>query len=707
MQGKQKPYDFGLQGGLDLVTPPLVVKPGKVLYSLNYEPADEGGYRRMNGYERFDGFPSPSLANYWFLYFDQGTGTEPVVTNIVTGLTSTNTGEILSVVTTSGTWGVDAAGYIVIFNADGVFSDNETLQVSAVTIAIADGTIPGGGTAAAPRGAQNDVDDETHLRAAREARRADISEVPGSGSLTGVWLHLGVVYAFRDNVGVTAGVMHKSSAAGWVVVALGDYIDFTTGAIVPFEEGEVVTQATSGATGVVVAVGVTSGTFTAGDAAGRLYLKSVTGTFDGTNTLSAPSTATGTSASVLTAVALPLGGVYEFESYNFGGAASTNYMWGVNRVGRGFRFDGTDFAFIHVTGLTDALDKPEHLKPFKKQLFFSFGASLQHSAVGIPMIWNAIFGAAEIATGDNITGIEDQPGGILGVFNRNRTYLLYGDDSSNWDFVDFSLERGAIEDSIQDLGRSFYADDRGVHNLQQTDMYGDLKMSSISEHIDPLFQANKTKIIDSVRIKEKNQYRLYYNDNTGILMRWDNQEQSKYGAHYEFMAFELDNLVTTICAEEDTDGFERIFWGSDNGFVYEEKGESFDGALMEYAMRLVFCHCGSPRVKKRFHKVTFQMDSPDVTPIQFYPEFSYGDTAQPAQVGAVDPLAEVQTGGALWGGATWSQFLWDSQYVGEIEAYIQGQGINISVLVRGESNYERVHTIKSCTYNFTPRALKR
>lgn len=699
----QRTYDFGLFGGLDLVTPPLIVKPGKVLSSKNYEPADEGGYRRMTGYERFDGRPQPSEASYWILYFDAGTGTEPTPGDTITGLTSGGSATLHLVVTDTGTtWGVDASGYMVLFeNSATAFQDNEALQVSAVTFATSDGVDQ-------QRAAPTNALDKTYGLAAQTARRNVIAAVPGAGPVNGVWFYKGVVYAVRDNVGQTAGVMHASSGSGWSTVALGDYVDYSVGATALLQDGETINFAPSGATAVVVSQGLTSGSIAGGDAAGRIYLKTVTGTPTASDTITgATSGGTANCDSVVTAVTLPAGGSYEFENYNFGGSAATNYMWGVNAVGRGFRFDGTDFAFVHVTGLTDALDKPEHLKPFKKQLFFSFGASLQHSAVGTPMVWSAVFGAAEIATGDNITGIEDQPGGVLGVFNRNRTYLLYGDDVNNWDFVDYSLERGAIEYTTQDLGVSFYCDDRGVHNLQQSDLFGDLKMASISEHIDPLFQAQKTKIVDSIRIREKSQYRVYYSDNSGIVMRWDNNAAHKYGQRFEFMFFELANLVTTICSEEDLDGFERIFFGSDDGFVYEEKGESFDGALMEYNMRLVFCHCGTPRQKKRYHKVTFQVDAPDVVPIQFYAEFSYGDVDQPAQVGSGEIPPEVQTGGGIWDTDNWSEFFWDAQFVGEMEAYIDGQGINASILLRGESNYEKAHTLKSCTYNFTPRALKR
>ena len=39
--------------------------------------------------------------------------------------------------------------------------------------------------------------------------------VPGSGPVRGVWLYNGDVFAWRDNAGGTALVMHKATAGGW------------------------------------------------------------------------------------------------------------------------------------------------------------------------------------------------------------------------------------------------------------------------------------------------------------------------------------------------------------------------------------------------------------------------------------------------------------------------------------------------------------
>ena len=46
-------------GGLDIVTPPQSVEPGKVLSIQNYICDLNGGYSQAAGFERFDGRQSP------------------------------------------------------------------------------------------------------------------------------------------------------------------------------------------------------------------------------------------------------------------------------------------------------------------------------------------------------------------------------------------------------------------------------------------------------------------------------------------------------------------------------------------------------------------------------------------------------------------------------------------------------------------------
>ena len=49
----QSPFTFLMQGGLHLSTPKIAVRPGTLLACQNYE-SSEGGYRRVDGFERLD-----------------------------------------------------------------------------------------------------------------------------------------------------------------------------------------------------------------------------------------------------------------------------------------------------------------------------------------------------------------------------------------------------------------------------------------------------------------------------------------------------------------------------------------------------------------------------------------------------------------------------------------------------------------------------
>ena len=69
MQAKYFPFE----GGEILTDPALSQSPGSLLYGKNYEVYPEGGYRRIDGFERFDGRTKPSESLYWILEFDTGT----------------------------------------------------------------------------------------------------------------------------------------------------------------------------------------------------------------------------------------------------------------------------------------------------------------------------------------------------------------------------------------------------------------------------------------------------------------------------------------------------------------------------------------------------------------------------------------------------------------------------------------------------------
>ncbi len=67
----QTPTVFTLQGGLNLAAPAVAIPDGCCIAVANFE-SNIGGYRRTDGYERYNGFPSPSTATYSLLEFYNG-----------------------------------------------------------------------------------------------------------------------------------------------------------------------------------------------------------------------------------------------------------------------------------------------------------------------------------------------------------------------------------------------------------------------------------------------------------------------------------------------------------------------------------------------------------------------------------------------------------------------------------------------------------
>ena len=126
----RKTQYYALKGGINTETPALSVPSGQLIDALNYEPVTEGGYRRIDGFERFDGRVLPSDTVYYTLDFTNGAN-EVFLGEVVFGGTSAAEGRIIDVVLESGTWGGgDAAGYFVFIPIIGVFVDGELINVS-------------------------------------------------------------------------------------------------------------------------------------------------------------------------------------------------------------------------------------------------------------------------------------------------------------------------------------------------------------------------------------------------------------------------------------------------------------------------------------------------------------------------------------------------------------------------------------------------
>ena len=685
---------FPFKGGLNLIDPPLNIHPGYCLGCQNYEIGINGGYRRIDGFERYDGLAKPSDASYWIVDFDAGTTEIPTDTAVQGGTSGATGTTLIAGVVESGSYGGnDAVGYLVLTAVTGTWQDNEDIELVAGSVKRAEAA-----SVATENGADTDTLDTTYSRDAIETQRALIGAVTGSGNMRGVWMYNNVVYAFRDNAGGTAVVMFKSSASGWTACDLGFTLDFDAGTT-EFTLDATITGA-GGATGVVKKVVVESGTWAGNDAAGYVVLYSRNGTaFVNNETLTGSSGGDADADGIGLANTFSDGGRFEFVNYNFTGHSGSLKMYGVNGLDKAFEWDGSVFSWL-PTGMTT--DTPNHIEAHLNYLFLSFsGGSLQHSSLGDPTGWSVITGASELSVGDEITGLSVTPGMVLAVFCRNSTRILKGSSTQDWFLRVHSKNSGAIEWSIQQAQETTYLDDRGLTRLAQVQDFGDFKDNTISKLVQPRFDAQKSKVTASVAIKNKNQYIIYFDDDTALVATFAQRKISGY------MDLDYGMVVRCIVSGEDSSGDEQVFFGSDDGYIYQlNSGTSFDGSSVGAFLRMAYNHFKTPQYWKRFRRVVFELNS-DADPnmeLEFAPDFSYSDPD------IATPVAQditLKGGGGFWNSATWNKFYWSGQAIGTMEGYIDGVGVNMSLLVNSQETYVTPHAIHGAVIHYSMRGLKR
>lgn len=684
---RRKEDYFPLGGGLDLTTPPINLSPGSALYAMNYEPGVNGGYTRMLGFERFSGKTSPSDMVYYILrFYDASTEIEAGFT--IEGGNSGATGYVLlDAIVESGSYGGgDAAGYIVFTNLTDNFEADEDIEVSSTPYASA--------TAAEElSGAETVALDKTYRIAAIEYQRSQIAKPSGSGPVREVFTLNGDQFCVRDNAGATAGVLFKATTAGWVAQDLGYKLAFTAGSA-EFSPGETITGGTSTKTAEVRKVILQSGTWGAGTAAGYLTIYDPTGAFGAAETITSAGGSATTSGTQV-ANTLPAGGRYEHRIHNFFGNEDTRAAYVCNGVGRAFEWDGESFTYI-ITGMST--DTPEHIDIHKGQLFLYFdGGSVQNSSPDGPFSWSVVLGANEIGVGEDVSGslsfIED----ALIIYTRNSTSVLYGSTVDDFVLKTLSPNTGALPWTIQKIGDLVCLDDRGITTLTAAQTYGNFEDASISSKIQPMLESLIQQACASVTVKKKNQYRLFFDDGTGIVVGF--KKRNLIG----FTQFDYGKRAYCTDSAEDSSGKEIILFGGDDGYVYQaEKGNSYDGEMIEHYLVLPYYHYKTPSLNKQFRLIVPELDADASMTLYFQPDFSYGDPSIP-----LPASTDIFGGGGAWNVDNWGEFVWSSQVVTTALMRVDGEGVNMGLYFYGETNIDRPHTIHGLTVQYSYRGLRR
>lgn len=680
---------FAFEGGLNLVSPALLIPPGTAIDSMNYEPSIYGGYSRLKGKERFDGRASPSSADYWNMAVALSATVN--VGDTVTGAISGATAIVLQ---------VNGTTELIVTRLTGTFVTENITVAAAVKGTV---SLVGQNSGTTP------LLHAQYKSLAANSYRSLIGMVPGSGPVRGVKYYNGSVYAFRDNAGATACIMYKSSTSGWTAVTFGREIQFTT-AIGQINEGDTVTGGTSGATAIVRRALLRTGTWTV-SGVGTLVFDTVTGVFQNGELLKVGGVTKATASTADTAISLLPGGRFQFDNNNFSGTLATYRMYGCDGVNFAFEFDGTRLVPIR-TGITP--DAPKYLAVWKNMLVVAVASSVQVSSIGNPYAWTAITGAAELALGDICTGLLPQIGnadnGAIAIFTLHKTYILYGTSTADFQLVLQSPDAGSQPYTSQNIGYAYYLDTKGVVQINSTQAFGNFEMATITRVIQPLIDSKRGMATASCIVRSKNQYRIFFSDGTGIALYMVQQQTGSgaaIGSAAAIMPFDYgsDSYINDVDAAVDTLGIEHLYAAGSNGYVYElERGTSMDGSNITAHMILSFNNNKTPRSRKHYKRVILQAQCAGLAQVNVGYDLSYAGVEADS---GLRSLSQIIGSGGYWDQVVWDQFNWDSPVVQEYKVDTPGNGLNIGILIYSDNAIDNEYTISSAIINYIINRLER
>ena len=555
-------YPFEFRGGLITNLSPLqhgIQLPGSARILRNFEPSIEGGYRRIEGFDKYDSSIVPAYGDVK-VHGSGQTGSTLIIGNLMFSPVETDTFTIAGV---TGTYTIGTGGV----------SYNSATKRATLTL--------------------------TTSLASSPADQAVITFTSGTGTIQGVAAWTAKVIVARNNS------LYRSTGSGWTKISNPAY-------------GTVLVNG-AGQTGSSLVVDGLTGKPKTGDTfsiAGVALIYTVTAdatvTSGGATLAISPALASSpadNAAITFLSASRDAATKYRFEKYRI---STTEKVCGVDSINVPFLYDGTSFVELHDAP-ADVVGA-EHVVWFKNQLFFAKGDTLTFTSPYTDSDFTPANGSGVISVGNAITGLivfREQ----LIIFSQQKISRLVGNTSSDFVLQPITLNIGCVDtDTIQEVGSDImFLGPDGLRLLGATDKVGDFSIAVVSKPIQSEMTAftGSSTSFSSVVIREKSQYRIFgYNGNVTTQNAVGVLGTQTIGDQTGALSWAELRGIKAYVADSDYYGrVETAVFSNTDGYVYEmEQGNSFDGANIIATFSTPFVPMEDPRIRKAFYKLFLYTD---------------------------------------------------------------------------------------------------
>lgn len=624
-------YPFEFKGGLVSNLPPLqqgTQLPGSARLLKNFEPSIDGGYRRIEGFDKYSNYTIPAYGEPVV----QGSGQTGTTLNIANIFFAPSDGDIIIV------------GGVFYTIAPAGVSFNSTYNSATITLTSALATSP----------------------ADKAAITFSISAV---SQTKGVAAWNSTVLAYHNNeMYVTTGNAYtkiNKPSYGTVLINGGSQ----TGTTLLIDGLSAVPQigdtfSIAGVQKVYTVLAVPTVTTTA--ASLTIYPALASSPVDN-------------AAVSWLSTDRANGFRLRASKYRISGE---DFLMGVDGYNAPFKWDGVTFTTI--TGTADIVGA-SFVVFHKNQMFFAKDDKLIFTAPYTDTDFAAANGSGIISVGGTITGLIVFRE-VLIVFTQNSISQLTGNSFQDFNLQPITRRVGCIApDTVQEVGGDvIFLGPEGLRLLGATDRVGDFNLGVVSKAI----QKEMTSLISasssfsSCVIKQKSQYRLFGHNSSvtssnakGVL------GTQKVGDNTSIIEWaELVGINGYVTDSDYVDQTETIVFADNDGYVYQmENGNSFNGKNIVASFATPFVQLNDPRIRKTFYKMVLYTDPSGgiTTSVNLKLDFDTFGSVQPSTIVLSNETGSVGFFGGS--GAKYGTTVYGSKLKKQFETQVVGSGFSVSL----------------------------
>lgn len=363
--------------------------------------------------------------------------------------------------------------------------------------------------------------------------------------------------------------------------------------------------------------------------------------------------------------------------------ATTEKIIGVDGVNKPFIWDG--FTFTTVSNIPNEMIGAEYVVFHKNQMFFAKGDLLVFTAPYTDSDFSAANGAGSINVGGQITGLIIFREALI-IFTEKTISQLTGNTLQDFVLQPITRNVGCVApDTIQEIGGDvMFLGPEGLRLLSATDRVGDFNLGVVSKPI----QAEMTSLISSSSsfascvIKQKSQYRIFgYGPNITSANTKGVLGTQIVGNDTSMMSWaELIGIKAYVADSDYKDQTETIVFAHDDGYVYQmESGNSFDGANIKASFATPFVPIQDPRLRKTFYKMVLYADPQGGVSFSVNLKFDFDTfgSIQPDTINLSNDTGIVGFYGSS--NAKYGTIVYGGKLVKQFETQVVGSGFSVSL----------------------------